>query len=87
MNPRNMMATKAVIKSGQDISRDEPSLCLVYDETETHYIGQWVEGLGYIDVKFPKETTRELTAEEIEIFSKKHYCINSMDLGPYKVCP
>lgn len=64
-----MMATKAIHKMG-DISRDEPDLCHIYRETETDYIGSWVTGFGFFDVKFPKETTRELTQEEIEKYNK-----------------
>jgi hypothetical protein len=30
------------------------------------YIGMWVTGFGFFDVRFPKETTRELTKEEIK---------------------
>jgi len=68
---RYMMATKAIHKLG-DISRDAPedgvygveNLCVVYDEDKENYIGNWVTGFGYMEVKFPKSTTRELTEEE-----------------------
>jgi hypothetical protein len=62
-----MMATKATHKLG-DISSDEPDLCLIIKEDDENYIGSWVTGFGFINVKFPKATTRELTPEEI-----KHY--------------
>lgn len=61
---RYMMATTAQHQLG-DISSDDPDICHVHEETETDYIGSWVTGLGFINVKFPKETTRELTEEEI----------------------
>lgn len=64
---RYMMATKAIHKLG-DISRDKPDLCVVHDEDKENYIGNWVTGFGFINVKFPKSTTRELTEEE-----KEHY--------------
>jgi len=64
-----MMATKATHKLG-DISRDEPDLCYIYRETDTDYIGTWVTGYGFFDVKFPKETTRGLIQEEIEKYNK-----------------
>jgi len=64
-----MMATKAVHKMG-DISRDEPDLCHVHEEALDHYIGSWVTGYGFINVKFPKETTRDLTPEEIKKYNK-----------------
>ena len=63
-----MMATTAVHKLG-DISNDSPDLCHIYNETETDYIGMWITGFGFFDVKFPKETTRELTPEEVEKYN------------------
>jgi len=60
---RNMMATKALHKLG-DLSCEEPSLCVVWDEDDECYIGMWVVGIGFTDVRFPKSTTRELTEEE-----------------------
>lgn len=67
---RYMMATKANHKLG-DISSDEPDLCLVKDEDADNYIGSWVTGFGFFNVKFPKETTRELTPEEITYYNSK----------------
>lgn len=64
---RYMMATAAIHKLG-DISRDEPDLCFVHDEDGGDYIGQWVTGFGYVKVRFPKATTRDLTEQE-----KAHY--------------
>ena len=71
-----MMATKAIHKMG-DISRDEPDLCVVYDESGDNYIGQWVTGFGFINVKFPKKTTRELTEKEIEHYNTQYVQISS----------
>ena len=65
-----MMATKAMHKLG-DISRSE-DLCVISSETDTHYIGNWVTGFGFACVEFPKETTRELTAEEVEKYNKTY---------------
>lgn len=64
-----MMATKAFHQFAGDISREQPELCSIEWETNTHYIGSWAEGLGLIGVKFPKETTRNLTPEEIKRFN------------------
>lgn len=64
---RHMMATKAYHQLG-DISNDTYDICLVYDEDGDNYIGNWITGMGFIDVKFPKDTTRELTPEEIEYY-------------------
>jgi hypothetical protein len=57
------MATTAIHKMG-DISRDEPSLCYIRGESGDDYIGEWQTGYGFIDVRFPKATTRKLTPEE-----------------------
>jgi hypothetical protein len=64
-----MMATHAFHQFAGDISRDRHALAVITDENEHDYIGQWVEGVGYINVRFPKGTTRELTPEEIERFN------------------
>lgn len=71
-----MMATKAIHKLG-DISRDEEDLCLIHSENKESYIGSWVTGYGFIEVKFPKETTRDLTQDEIEKYNSMHIQIGS----------
>ena len=78
-----MMATKAIHKLG-DISREE-DLCVIYDETKTDYIGNWITGFGFIKVKFPKETTRELTSEEVEKYNKTYVQISSQPAIKLKV--
>jgi hypothetical protein len=75
---RYMMATKAIHKLG-DISRDEPDLCIVSDEDGDDWIGQWVTGYGYINVRFPKATTRELTAAERERYDGLELTIGKDD--------
>lgn len=67
-----MMATTAIHQLG-DISSDTPDLCVVHSEDEDNYIGNWVTGFGFINVKFPKSTTRPLTAEEKDRYSKLNY--------------
>ena len=64
-----MIATKAIHKTG-DISRDDGDLCIVFEEDESNYIGQWVTGYGFVKVKFPKESTRPLTKKEIKKYNK-----------------
>ena len=71
-----MMATKAMHKMG-DISSDEEDLCIVFSETDTDYIGNWVTGFGFVNVKFPKETTRELTTAEVEKYNKTYVQISN----------
>jgi hypothetical protein len=58
-----MMATEAFDKLG-NISRDNPDVCVIFEEDEGNYYGNWVTGFGFTNVRFPKATTRELTAEE-----------------------
>lgn len=60
---RYMMATVAHHQLG-DISSDRPTLCDIDSEDEENYIGNWVDGFGFVEVKFPKATTRELTDDE-----------------------
>jgi hypothetical protein len=64
---RYMMATAAYHKLG-DISRDRPDLAVIYGEDGDDWIGQWAAGFGFVNVRFPKATTRELTGAE-----KAHY--------------
>ncbi len=67
MKEKYMMATKATHKMG-DISSDEPDLCIVFEENEDNYIGQWVTGFGFV-VEFPKTTTKELSKEDIDKYN------------------
>lgn len=71
MADRYMMATRAETSRGTDISRDEPSLAIVYGETERGYTGEWVTGLGFVNVRFPKDTTRGLTEAEKDRYRGK----------------
>lgn len=60
---RVIMATEAHHKLG-DISRDEPDYIWVRSEDEENYYGEWISGFGFIEVRFPKSGTREMTDEE-----------------------
>jgi hypothetical protein len=62
--PRYMMGTKAIHDFAGDISREDYDYCYIQRQEEDNYIGIWVEGFGFFDVKFPVETTRECTDEE-----------------------
>ena len=49
-------------------------LCLTSsDPVDGFYIGNWIEGMGLVNVLFPVESTRDLTSDEIEFFSGKRY--------------
>lgn len=73
--PRYMMATTAIHKLG-DISRTL-DIALVFAETETDYYGNWVSGIGLVNVRFPKKTTRELTKEEKNFYSTQVVITNN----------
>lgn len=82
--PKYMMATTAIAKIG-DISRDEPDICRIDREEGDDYIGAWVTGFGFFDVRFPKATTRELTDAEFEHYNGKRYQISSQPPIPLKI--
>lgn len=62
-HPRYMIATTAIHKLG-DISRERGDLCIVHARAGDDYIGNWVIGFGFVEVRFPKATTRRLTPRE-----------------------
>lgn len=66
MSNRIMFATKAMHLLG-DISRDTPNYALVTGEDGDNYIGNWMEGFGFANVRFPKSTTRALTEDEQKV--------------------
>jgi hypothetical protein len=81
---RYMIATRAIHKLG-DISRDEPDLCFIRDEDDDAYIGAWVTGLGYTQVRFPKDTTRDLTSEEVADYGSRYVQLNNYEPTPLGV--
>ena len=81
---KHLMATEAYHLMG-DISRTEADLCIVAKETDEYYVGNWVTGFGFIDVLFPKETTRELTKEEVNEFEQKTIAINGTPVYDIKI--
>lgn len=58
-SPTKMLATKAYHKLGE-ISSKVPDRCTVYEEDDHNYYGSWDVGFGFIDVRFPKETTKKI---------------------------
>ena len=74
--PKYMMGTTAIHMLG-DISRDKEDLCHIDREEGSDYIGSWVTGFGFIEVRFPKISTRDLTPDEIDFFDGRHYRIGS----------
>jgi len=49
-----------------DISRDGGSFFRFDVETATDYFGAWLTGFGFIEVRFPKATSRDITDDERE---------------------
>ncbi len=80
----HMMATKAYHQLG-DLSRDKPDLCSISNETPNYYVGSWVEGFGFFHVLFPKETTRDLTKDELDDNDGTPMAINSTPIGSLKI--
>lgn len=75
MKPKYMMATTATHKLG-DLSRSPADICQVSSEDAANYYGSWVTGFGFVGVQFPKQTTRELTAEELDRFHGMELAMN-----------
>ena len=73
---RHMMATKAAHRFAGDVSRESDpndpveNICFVRYEEGDNFVGEWVTGYGYVKVRFPKSTTRELTEDEKNYFRK-----------------
>lgn len=71
MSDRYMMATIAHTFDGRDISRDKPDLAIIYDQVPGSYVGEWATGFGFINVRFPIETTHPLTDAEKDFYRGK----------------
>lgn len=56
--------TIAHTRNGDDISREDGDFFYVDEEKEDSYIGRWLTGYGFVEVTFPKRTTRKLTWTE-----------------------
>jgi hypothetical protein len=65
IEPKYKMATTALHLTG-DISREDVDICIVYEEDDDNFYGNWICGFGFVGVAFPKATTRDLTPEEVE---------------------
>ena len=77
---RYMMATQAFHKLG-DISSGEADLCRVSSEEDEYFYGSWVCGLGFIDVAFPKATTRRLVPEEVQKYDGMGLTLSGAPIG------
>lgn len=72
----------AIHKLG-NIGRPDDEKIRVFEEDEEHYIGEFEEGFGFINVKFKKSDCRPLTKEERDKLNGSWYTINGNPL--YKI--
>jgi len=63
-----------------DIRREEDDYIRIHKETKTHYIGNFEEGFGFINVEFKKEDCRPLTEAERKELNGKWYSISGTPL-------
>ena len=70
----------AIHKLG-DIGRIEDDYIWVQEEVDDTYIGQFVEGFGFIGVEFNKSDVRVCTKEEIDQLNKTCYTVNGKVWG------
>jgi len=68
------MGTEAQHQLG-DISRDKPDYFYVDREDEEDYYGAWVTGFGFVNVRFPKATSRPMTDDEAQWLAARHVVI------------
>jgi len=86
-----MIATTATHQLG-DLTREldvegqlMENLCRISKEDDENYYGMWTTGMGFFNVEFPKDSTRELTQEEIDFFNTKSVQISSQPPVKLKV--
>ena len=66
-----MMATEAFHPGTQmDISSERPDLAFIQYQRGGVFIGQWVFGFGFLEVRFPIKTTRPLTEPEADYYQR-----------------
>jgi hypothetical protein len=70
-----MMATKSWHPAFDWSEGNEPELCFVYNEDNENYYGNYIEGIGAFDVKFPKSHCRPLTEKEAIQYSSSDFCL------------
>ncbi|MDD4779095.1 MAG: hypothetical protein PHT02_00630 [Tissierellia bacterium] len=72
----------AIHKMG-DIGRPNDDYIRIFEEDEEHYIGEFEEGIGFVQVKFKKSDCRLLSEQERNELNGKWYTINETPL--YKI--
>ena len=56
-------------------------LCYIGGEQGEYYTGHFITGFGIVGLRFPKETTRELTKEEVLKYHNKRLMISGNYIG------
>src|ERR1019366_7775848 len=87
---RFMIATMAYYQCPADgqiyeISSLNSDICLVSHEDEDNYYGNWVNGRGIPNVRFPKSSTRELSDRDKDRFNGGQISINRRIIGTVSV--
>lgn len=72
-----MMGTEAYHNLG-NISRDDYDWFLAESQTPDYWVGQWRTGFGFINVVYPKSTSRELTEEELVHYKSQKFSIGGL---------
>ncbi len=83
IDSKYLIGTLAFHQTGP-LSRKE-DLFRAYGETQKYWVGMWVTGYGFFDVLFPKETSRELTQQEVDHYNNIHIQIGSQPAQKLKV--
>ena len=85
---RYMMATKSVYPLGEYV-RETPGLCVITTTSiDGSYFGYWTAGAGHVGaVTFPRETTRDLTEEEMLKYRSLGYQMDRSGAIHLLVCP
>ena len=71
--PVYMMANKAYHFLGETTHDGGWDVCIIFKELKDFYVGNYVFGYGFIDVKFPKQFVRDLTNQEKDKFGITKY--------------
>lgn len=75
-----VMAKEAHHKLG-DVSRKDWDLAIVEKEDDKNFYGRWATGFGFIGVKFPKISVRELTKKEVKKYNGTLWGINGIPIN------
>ncbi len=79
-----LMAKEAHHKLGE-ISRDEWDLAIVFQEDLESFYGNWVFGFGFIEVRFPKNSVKQLNKKELKKYNDTGYGISGVFINMLKV--